>query len=132
MELPERDGEEERILHSLDESECMREGDTIYCREGGKIETYPLEEGRGSISETSVVGFILGVLGVLLLPLPFIGISSAILAIVFSGVGIYQSRGGIRRGFAIALSGFILGVIGIVAFVVLMARILALGGSRLY
>ena len=124
MALPEKREEEQ-----LKEGECDREGDVVYCRERGKIETYPIEEAPGSTSETAIIGFILGILGIVLLPLPFIGISSALLATLFSGAGVYQTRRRLRRGFSLALTGFILGIAGIVAFIALIAGFLSFGAS---
>lgn len=119
--------ESEDIRKKLKEAECVREGDLVYCREGGQIRIYPIDEARGSLSETSVIAAILGVLGIVLMPLPFIGISSALLAILFGGVALYQTRRGYRRGLRLSMTGLILGILGIIGFILLMARILSLG-----
>ncbi len=127
MAKPEK--RDRRDLERLKEGECDKEGDVVFCRERGKIEAYPIEEAPGSMSETAIIGLILGILGIVLLPLPFIGISSALLATIFGGAGIYQTRRGLRRGFSIALAGFVLGIAGIVGFIALIAGFLSFATS---
>ncbi|MHB0977340.1 MAG: DUF4190 domain-containing protein [Candidatus Aquicultorales bacterium] len=125
MARPEKE-ESDRELH---EGDCAKRGDVFVCREHDRIERYPIEETRGSVSETSVIGFILGLLGIVLLPLPFIGISSALLAVLFSGVGLYQTRQGLRRGFGIAMAGFVMGLLAILIFVIFLSTILSMRSS---
>lgn len=127
--MPQSDSEKKK--DQLKEGECIKEGDLVYCREGGKVRVYPIDEVRGSLSETSVIASILGIFGVVLMPLPFIGISGALLAVMFGGVGLYQTRHGLRRGFLLALAGVFLGFFGIAGFILLMVRIFSLGAGAI-
>jgi hypothetical protein len=75
----------------------------------------PAMVGPQSTSGMAVAGFVLGLLSLLLLWVPFLGLLLGILGLVFSGTGLSAIRrsGGTLGGKGLAVAGLVLSILGV-------------------
>ena len=79
-------------------------------------------------SGTSVTAMVLGIVGLVFIWAPFFGFVSALLGIIFGGIGMSQTKKNpTLTGRGMAVAGLVCGIIAVAVWVILIAAIGVLG-----
>lgn len=83
-----------------------------------------MDNNTKSTSGMSVSSMVLGIVGIVFVWAPFLGVICAILGIIFGGIGISQTKKNPNlTGRGMAIAGLVCGIIGIAVWVIVIAAI---------